>query len=208
VFGFGEAPEQKFWKWFLRHEDEFFRFDSAAVAERERLFDNLAAELRKVDGDLTFEFGPKDEKREFVISADGLKRAFPAVAALVAAAPKLARWDVIGFRPRRPPCIIEINGKRVDPSDVYFTLLDNGKRAGIRLFVPGFSENEAGLKQMGYLFLDGALGEYDVETELGFIEVLPSNSKTEGERCPLADLPSKFDALVRQLGTSTNRLAH
>jgi hypothetical protein len=59
--------------------------------DRERVFDQIAAELAKVDPDLTFEIRPKEPARDFVISAAGMKRAFPAVVGLSTAAPRSPR---------------------------------------------------------------------------------------------------------------------
>lgn len=175
-------------------------------ADQDRIFDRLAAELQKVDRDLTFEFGPKEAKREFVISAGGIKRAFPSVSALVDAAPTLERWRVTAFRPRRSPAnIVEFRGKRVDPKRVQFSLLDNGKTAGVYLFIPGFQEGDADLKQIGYLLLDEALGEYDVEARLGLIKMLAPEASTAGERYPLSDLPTRFDQLVTWLEGRSGR---
>jgi hypothetical protein len=194
------TKEQEFWDWFIAHETELFTFDPENESEWERLFDKLEVELHKVHPKLTFTFGPRAAKREFVISAAGLKSVFPAVVSLVDAAPCLERWHVIAFRPRRPlPCVLEIGGGRVSSEDVQFSLLDNGKTVGIRLFIPGFQEQDAKWKQIGYLLLDETLGEYDVETRLGLIMMLPPDASTNGERHPLADLPMFFDQLVSRL---------
>src|SRR5262249_2027676 len=167
------SDQQQFWAWFIQNEAELFDFE----ADQERIFDQLATELQKVDPNLTFEFGPKGTKREFVISAGGIKRAFPAVSALAYAAPPLDRWQITAFRPpRRFANLAEFRGKRVDPKDVQFSLLDNGKIAGVYLFIPGFVEGDAELKQIGYLLLDETLGEYDVETRLGLIKMLPPDA--------------------------------
>jgi hypothetical protein len=190
---------EDFWSWFVRRESELFNSDFAREDERERLFDELASELRKIDPDLAFEFGPKGTRREFVITAAGIKRAFPAVVSLAAAAPTLERWHVIAFRPRRTPNIVEFRGKRVHPKDVHFSLLDNGKSPGIYLFIPDFREDDVALKQIGYLLLDETLGEHDVESRLGLIKMLSPDSQTEGERYQLAELAARFDQLVSQL---------
>ena len=58
---------QRFWDWFIQHEPELFAFDPERVDERERIFDELGSELQKVDRDLSFEFGPLGQRREFVI---------------------------------------------------------------------------------------------------------------------------------------------
>jgi len=89
---------EQFWKWFNENEGELFDFE----VDKERIFDRLASQLRKVDPNLTFEFGPKQAgKREFIVSAGGVKRAFAAVTSLIAKAPNLNRWRITGFRPRR-----------------------------------------------------------------------------------------------------------
>jgi len=107
---------------------------------------------------------------------------------------------VIAFRPRRTPInTVEIRGKRVDPRNVQFSLLDNGKIAGIYLFIPGFREDDVDFKQIGYLLLDEALGEYDVESRLGLVKMCSPQTVADGDRYPLADLPTLFDQLVSQL---------
>lgn len=189
-----------FWNWFIQHEVELFEFDPAWAIEREKLFQRLADEIRKVHPDLTFELGPKGATREFVISAGGIKDAFPAVIGLTQAAPRLERWHFTAFRPRRwPISVVEIEGKRIDPKDVQFSLLDHGKMAGLCLFIPGLQESDVDLKQIGYLLLDEALGEYDVETRVGLIKMLSSDTRTQGDRFPLHDLPALFDQLVSRL---------
>jgi hypothetical protein len=159
-----------------------------------------------VNPELTFEFGPKAERREFVISAGGIRSAFPAVTSLVVAAPRLDRWRITAFRPRRSSIsIVEIGKTRVDPADVEFSLLSNGTMIGIHLFVPGFREDSTPHKQIGYLMLDEALGEYDVETKVGLIKMMPSETANTYRRCPIADLPALFDQFESEL---TPRPAH
>lgn len=188
--------EQEFWRWFVEHESVLLDFES----DQERIFDQLAAQLHAVDPNLTFEFGPKEIQREFIVSADGIKSAFAAVVSLADAAPKLDRWRVIAFRPRRtPPHGVEIRDKQVNPENVQFTLLDNGKAAGIQLFIPSFQEGDAEWKMLGYLLLDEVLGEYDVETRLGPIEMFAADARAEWERYPLTELPRAFDQLMSRL---------
>lgn len=152
------TAHQNFREWFTQHELDLFDFEK----DRERVFDQLATELAKVDPDLTFEIKPKEPARDFVISAAGMKPAFPAVVARSAAATRLARWRVIAFRPRRPPVTIELGNRRLDPEDIFFSLMDNGKLVGISRFMPDLQSSEIVFKQIGYLLLDGASGEYDV----------------------------------------------
>jgi hypothetical protein len=135
-----------------------------------------------------------------VISAGGIKRAFPKVTGLAAAAPALSRWIITAFRPRRRHLgVVKLQGRQVDPRDVKVSLLDNGVAVGIYLFLPDFREPHLLLKLMGYLLLDDALGEFDVESKLSLIKMLPRDAQTNGERFPLPDLAPKFDQLIRPL---------
>ena len=202
------TAQQKFWNWFLQHEPDFFAFDPAQEAECERLFEGLASELGKVDPDLSFEFGPRGPRREFVISASGIRRAFPRVTSLVADAPRLDRWQVTAFRPRRTVSgVVRVEGRCVDAKDVQFALLDNGKIAGIHLFIPGYRDDDARFRQIGYLLLDEALGEYDVELRLGLIQMFPLDAPASGKRRSLTELPALFDRWVTELEGRSGRVS-
>jgi hypothetical protein len=195
------SPEEQFWVWFAAHEAELFDFE----ANREKVFDRVQEALNRIDDDLTFEFGPKNDgeggaMREFVVSADGIKRAFPAVISLCKVAPRMKKWTVTAFRPRRWPLNeIEYGGKQISSEDVQVTLLDNGRIAGIHLFFPGYEESDSRFRAIGYLMLDEALGEFDVETRVGLIKMSASEEPSPFSRIPLAKLPVAFDRLVARL---------
>lgn len=194
--------QKTFWQWFDAHQDELFDFE----IDQERVFEDLSEQLTRVHPKLTFEFGPPNSgQREFVISADGIREAFPAVSSLVAGAPKLDRWLITAFRPRRTPInSVQIGETRVDPQKIEFSLLSKGSVIAIQLFIPGFKEDDVTLKQIAYIMLDDALGEYDVETKVGPIQMLPSEPPSETRRYPLTELPALFDRLASTLtGTSS-----
>jgi len=197
--------EAEFWNWFVQHEAELFDFRVEHEVERERLFNELAKELQKVHRELSFEFGPNDTPREFVITACGIKEAFPSAKSLVNSAPNLERWQITALRPRRSLTnVVEFRGKRVDPKEVQFTLLSDGKVAGVRLFIPGYQETDSALKQIAYLLLDEALGEYDVESHLGPIKMFATENDIEGERYPFIELPKQFDRLLESFSTASD----
>ncbi|MCE0497901.1 MAG: hypothetical protein LV481_08160 [Methylacidiphilales bacterium] len=189
------TPEQQFWGWFTKNESTLFDFEK----DQERIFDQLAMEMKKVNPNLTFEFGPKEDgKREFVISADGIKEAFPAVISLYDSAPKLPRWTFIKFRPRREPMDIEYSGVKVEAKDVYFTLEPDGNKAGITVFISGYTEDQRKTYMgIAFLMLDQALGEYDMETKVGFINIKDSTDQTPLEKKALTDLPATFDSFIQ-----------
>lgn len=190
----------RFWGWFLANEPRLFHFEH----DIEGRFDELAGELARVDADLTFEFGPvRGGVRDFVVSAGGLRHSFPAVEALVDACPGLRRFRVIKFRPRRAPTDLEFNGLAVKAQDVYFRFArdEDPAKLGVLLFLPGYSSGrERDFGQIAFLFLDEALGEFDVETRVGFVDVFGHDSAHFAGASPISQMASRFDALFAARG--------
>lgn len=187
------SPEADFWRWFQKNEVRLFAVDVRSAT----MFDELGAELGKVSSDLTFEFGPvmPDGKRQFVVSAGGIKKSFPAVEKLVAAAPQLPRWTIIKFRPRRSTLHnIEYGGVEVKVENVRFLLAKDGEKIGVLLLIKGYQKERHSLYgNIGYLYLDEALGEYTVETKLGVIDFQGFDSKYYAQSQPLEKLAAQVD---------------
>jgi hypothetical protein len=192
------GPEESFWSWFQQHEAAYYALDPDDMPRREALFDALDVELAKVHSDLTFEFGPVIEgRRDFVVSAAGIKSAFPAVRNLVSKAPALTRWTVIAFRPRRSPVsTIQFQDVSLDPQKVLVRLSRDGDKVGMTIFIDQYSKaREAEFGQAAFLLLDEALGEFDVETKVGFIELRALPETIPPNTVPLSGLASAFDRL-------------
>jgi hypothetical protein len=152
--------------------------------------------MHKLNPSLTFEFGSVENgKREFIISADGIGEAFPEVEALYATAPSLPRWKFIRFRPRRTPMDVDYGGVSVRAESVTVQLTRSGQVVDLTVFIPNYSEaNRKEYTAIAFLLLDGALGEYDVETRVGQIQVKAVPDPT-AQTCSLDALPKNFDAL-------------
>jgi hypothetical protein len=185
------SREQEFWKWFQSNEADLFDFEK----DQQRIFDRIGDELHRVDPALTFEFGPKENgRREFVISADGIRAAFPKVEALYAAAPSLPRWKFIKFRPRRKPMDITYGRVTVKARSVVVGLEPAGPKANLTIFIPGYSRpSYQTYMAIVFLLLDEALGEYDVETRVGNIEIKELREAPPGAYS-LEALPKAFDS--------------
>ncbi len=194
-----DQPEQVFWQWFQVNEPRLYEFES----DQARNARDLSAALKKVDLNLTFEFGPMREgRRELALSAGGIRAGFPSVESLWAAAPRLPRWRFLKFRPRRNPLQdISSGGQTVRAADVSFVLFrdDNPAKAGVRVFLPGYS---AGMRsqwtEIGYLFLEEAVGEYDAVMRVGQIVFDAPGPKYTSMAKPLAELPGYFDAVLAE----------
>lgn len=190
-----DTVEDKFWSWFKENENRLFCFEMNPKA----IFTDLTFQLSNVNKDLTFELGPvlKNGKREFIISADGIKSAFPAVERLCTSIPVLEKWVIIKFRPRRNPINdLDYAGKKIKIDDVYYRFFRDKDpyKIGILLLFKEYVESEKELwGQIGLLLLDEALGEYDVETKIGSLSIESTASTYSNGALPLRELPDEFD---------------
>ncbi|MFL6657591.1 MAG: hypothetical protein ACJ8GW_05935 [Massilia sp.] len=189
------SSEADFWRWFQAHDKMLFDFES----NQEAVFDQLGARMHAVNASLTFEFGPKQNgQREFVISANGNRAAFPNVEKLFAAAPPLERWKIIKFRPRREALDISYAGLTVKADSVTVVIERDGPKAALIVLLPGYSQAEHdAYGGIAFLLLDQALGEFDVETRVGGVDFAAPSARYS-KAIPLKDLPRAFDAFFSQ----------
>lgn len=191
-----QSPKDRFWAWFTKNQDALYSFER----NQEAVFNDLLHELHKVHPGLTFEFGPEiNNQREFVISADGHRIAFPAVISLADAAPALPKWKITKFRPRREEInAITIGNVSVSPEDALFSIKHKGEKVNLILFLGNermFDKNIFG--SIGFLFLDQILGEYDVETFIGSIDFRPITDSPGIKKARLSELRSTFDRILK-----------
>lgn len=195
---YGGSKETVFWDWFSKNESRLYSFEK----DQENIFDEISKELGKIDQDLIFEFGPveSDGRREFVISAGGIKSAFPKVESLYSSAPVLSRWKYTKFRQRRSPLNdISYGGVNIKVSDVYFNLYkDKEDKVGIIVFIKGQNKDQESIyANIGYLILDEAVGEYDVETKFGFIEFQSHESPYFSNAKKISELADRIDQIFK-----------
>ena len=74
-------------------------------------------------------------------------------------------------------------------------MVRNGQSADVTIFMPNYSEaHRAAFSGIAFLLLDSALGEYDVETRVGQVDV-KQTSAARAQTHSLQELPKAFDAL-------------
>lgn len=196
LFGCGnKTPGEKFWTWFQKNEAKIYESKSY----KDPIFQDVSAKLKEYNYGIVFELAvEKDGKREFVISADGIKEHFPDVKDLVKAAPKLEKWTVTAFRPRMENFAnlkLEYAGKDFDPKKMWISATVEGGKFDLIIYHPEYTEDERNAYISGtYILLDTALGEYDVVTGIRYLDhqKLPSNPKEEG-LLPFSELRDIFD---------------
>lgn len=193
-----KSAESRFWEWFQQNDHRLFDFER----NQESLIEEIVRELHRIHRSLSFEISSVQHgKRQFIVSADGKRDAFPAVVKLADASPDLARWEVIKFRPRRSePCIIGIGDMTISSDTVQFTLEPEEGKIGVTLYI-GDKEHfdEQVIGRIGFLLLDYMLGEYDVETLVGSLQFVPQDTPSREKKRFLPELPALFDTLVQSL---------
>lgn len=201
-----------FWKWFVANEPALF----ASADPTSEVYQELYARLQKVHETLVFETNARpSDVRELTISADGAHEGIEHVEALVDAAPPMPRWKIIRFRSRNPKLIgntIEVDGVRLSTNDIEYELkLYENKKArmpiiGITLYMKGCTEPPNSAHQtIGFIMLDGTIGEYDMAMKVGPIEFKPWEAKPDGTREPFKHLAHHFDLMFKHVTDGTLR---
>jgi len=181
-----------FWRWFERNEDRLREIEEAS---REALFDELLDALHAYSPQLWFETGTADDGvSELIISAEGNADYFSDVRLLIAAAPAIAGWRFLAFKPANGfGFTTEYEGTTFSPGATWFMPLsshsDRGA-LGIRVGYAHYDEQQHQRFLTGtFIMLECALGELAFAEQVHHVEVvrLPSSPASSGY-LPLTEL--------------------
>lgn len=190
-----KITEKEFWSWFEKNSEDYFRLDENNY---DLLFNKLGLQLSKYHKDLTFEFSVEmnQGKREFIISADGMISAFPAVIKLVEEAPSFEKFTIVAFRQRQnSEQEIHFDDVVLDTKDVFFTYREDKQLncLDIVIYIKGYTEENDQFIGAAFIMLDSLIGEYDVGVKLGEITFEPYQEKQGAQ--PILHLVSLVDKL-------------
>ena len=164
---------------------------------REDIYDQISAEISKIDENLVFEIAPiqKDGKREFSISADGILESFPKVETLISKRPKLNNWNFTAFRQRIAGDDLEINymNYKIGYDDIFYRFSTENNQLGIELNIRNYDET-GDMQNAIYLLLDSLLGEYDVTKNIDWIEWNKLNESEINNLYQITDLRELIDS--------------
>ncbi|HEV8430155.1 MAG TPA: toll/interleukin-1 receptor domain-containing protein [Pyrinomonadaceae bacterium] len=164
------SPEDKFWKWFESNSNSLKNLKR----NHTKIIESLRSELSKVSEGLTFEIGSKESYgHDFIVSADGIAERFSSVIRLVGAAPGLPGWRIVAFRqPKGTHFTLEFGNQKLSPDNLWFTTTPNGYLLDVTFYAKGLTRRNKKKFQGAILIaLDTALGEFDVETKIGRIDL-------------------------------------
>lgn len=183
----------KFWVWFSKNSKQIYSFEK----NQNTIFRSIKRELNKIDSNLVFEFSQilDNKKREFVISADGIKSSFSNVKKIVNNAPILDDWEIIAFRqPNNSINELSIDSIKVNFSNVYFKYQKNINNIDIELYLPNFIESPE-WTSLSFLMLDVILGEYNTEMYLNTIDKKLLKENDIKNLIPIRSLPKLLNQL-------------
>ncbi|MDU9690152.1 hypothetical protein O0Q50_03155 [Priestia aryabhattai] len=190
-----KITEKEFWSWFEKNSEDYFQLDEKNY---DLLFNKLGLQLSKYHKDLTFEFSVEisQGKREFIISAEGMISAFPAVIKLVEEAPTLEKFNIVAFRQRQnSEQEIYFEGIVLNTEDIFFTYREDKQMncVDIVIYIKGYREENDQFIAATFIMLDSLIGEYDVGVKLGEINFEPYQEEKEAQ--PILNLVSLVDKL-------------
>lgn len=179
--------DQDFWKWFTANQESVY----SIVTAQEPIAGELTKHLSNLDDNLVWSIGATstNNKRDFVISASGIKSSFPKVIQLVNSAPKdLTKFNIIAFSPKRETDSLSYGDRTLELKDIYFSSEKIVDKIDVNIYVRNY-QNPVD-KSIVYLFLDSLLGEYDTEMKLGIINIQGLEESKVQNLTPLKNLPN------------------
>jgi hypothetical protein len=177
---------EEFWHWFVSEEAELRAAGGQVVADR------VEAHLRKVDPHIGIEVGDPNEKRELIFTAWSHAEVFPAVRALMSAAPKgLARWKLIALKPPRGfEFAIDVDGLQVDARTLWFDPLGSPEvpgALGVRVYVGiGAPGSDPRWARALALIIETGIGE-DASSQIDYIEPY-GGPRADARSMPITEL--------------------
>lgn len=184
-----------FWAWVRAHVGEL----SQVKTGREPVTAELSAQLEKIEPGLVFELGVGKEPFELIISADGALERFPTVKRLVAAAGEIPNTKVIAFRPRKDVegFSMTLGDQKLGGAALWFTAEKDQKPGlvAVTIYVEGFEQEvPEPVRNAAFMLLEATVGELDLETKVGAIDIVPAPKKPEAPLRKLKELPAALDA--------------
>ena len=172
---FTKRNPRRFWKWFSRHEEEFFNINDENFNS---LFFKMDKFIEKYNPFLGFEIIKEAEngKKELVITANGNVLLFDTVFALINAAPDnlKERWNFTALRQGNiDEVIIHFEDLTISSKDIYYEIEESEIERGkwdIFIYVEGVyydsSDTEEFIASTMMSVLDGLIGEYQCANKI------------------------------------------
>ena len=169
---------EKFWQWFVDHNEELVAMGDLEEKDREQLENALQYQLTK---SLTF-------------TAEGDTDLFRYVVELVDNAPDLDWWEFVAFKqPMGTELKVRFDKLLFDTRKMYFQQLEceeEPEMLGLRIAVEDGQRQDEDFQVGVYVTLESLMGEFDCATLIGYMETVPVPAEPfKSGFQPLDDLP-------------------
>ncbi|MGB4774321.1 MAG: hypothetical protein WBP45_04055 [Daejeonella sp.] len=167
------STEQEFWNWFLVNKKKIEDFIDSEHNDYS-MYNLLTKKMRAYHDEIVPELTKtKDEKYVLIITPDGIKAGIEPTKALAAAKPEIDNWIVEKFRQPCDEITLEFKGVRYPSSDIEVVARFDSKKelVNIDLFIRNMNKDPINYKNLAFLYLDHILGEFNVLTKIGYIEL-------------------------------------
>lgn len=171
----------EFWSWFKNNHEEFYNLDHLKMNELEKSFQKLDNHLKPLNESLTYEISPvlENGKREFVLSADGVRDAFSDLLYLFKRSPNLDNWEFIPFKQGfdGDPQLEFNNGYKLSWDKVMFESRETNEGLSIDFYIEDYNEKDKNFGIGLVILLDSYLGEYDAVMQIRYVNVHKLNRR-------------------------------
>ncbi|MFK7758823.1 MAG: hypothetical protein AB8C13_02620 [Phycisphaerales bacterium] len=168
------SDEANFWDWFIK--------SNLLETSGEEFIEQISPQLGKIHEVLVAEVGPVGQSpRELIISSDGIREGIVHVERLADSAPDLDDWKITRFRlplPNYETIGIRFGDVHRNPQELMYTLHENGSLFDIDIYA-SWCEETAPPDIAIFIFLDKAIGEYNVMCRIGEIRLNPMHQKPD-----------------------------
>jgi hypothetical protein len=195
---------RSFWGWFSANKQDL----DLMVDSGSDLWAKTLSQLKQIDDRLWFELSrPDGTPREFILTAEGAKEAFPIAETTIAEAPSFPDWRFIALKPAMGfDFVTRYEDVDLEPKKMWFLPLESKARPNdlaLRVGVPNLiPEIHREVSNGVLVILDTALGERSAAADIAHVEVcaLPENPEAKGF-LELPELPSYISWHKRKYGT-------
>lgn len=169
---------EKFWAWFIDHNEQLVSLGDLEDKEREQLENALQYQLTKYCDGLSYEIGDATANgRTLTFTAEGDSDLFRYVVELVDAAPDLDWWEFVAFKhPMGTELKVRFDRYLFDTRKMYFQQLEceeEPEMLGLRIAVEGSKPDDEDFLVGVYVTLEALMGEFDCATMVGYMETVP-----------------------------------
>jgi hypothetical protein len=149
---------------------------------------------------LTAEFGKSvDGKKTMAISADGISKLFPYVIRLCNEPKLISKWIIFPFRQRVDnigAVELKMASNTIKSEDILFVSRETNNRIDLDICIKNVEVIDNPIINVIFLMLDSAIGEYDVVSKIGKIDIKPYESlKNNAKLMTLVKLSKLVDLL-------------